>query len=60
MKVKILRHSTHTSLKQVEDDINDFIKDVKPVSITQHTTEHNGNPDLVFTVVLYDESGSKN
>lgn len=56
MKVKIFRHSTRKSIKQIEDDINDFIKDICPVSITQHTTEHNGEPDLVFTTVLYDEN----
>ena len=56
MKVKIFRHSTRKSIKQIEDDINDFIKDVDPVSITQHTTERNGNPDLVFTTVLYNEN----
>lgn len=53
MKVKILRHSTHMSLGQIEDAINDFIKDVTPVSITQHTTENNGKPDLIFTTILY-------
>lgn len=53
MKVKILRHSTHMSLGQIEDAINDFIKDVTPVSITQHTTESNGEPDLIFTTILY-------
>lgn len=56
MKVKIFRHSTRMSIKQIEDDINDFIKDVDPVSIAQHTTEHNGKPDLVFTTVLYNEN----
>ncbi len=59
MRVKIFRHSTRMSIKQIEDDINDFIKDVDPVSITQHTTEHSGKPDLVFTTVLYDENNAQ-
>ena len=53
MKVKILRHPTRMYLKQIEDAINDFIKDVTPVSITQHTIESNGEPYLIFTTILY-------
>ena len=52
-KVKILRHPAKMSLKQIEDGINDFIKDVTPISITQHTTGNNGELDLVFTTILY-------